>query len=482
MRGARPGQLLLFSVMYMKQRSGLLFPLLLFLAASCKKSSSPTTTTPPPETPPSFSFNSLKVDGAYKGVNYTGVSLNPVIQLSFLAPIDHTSISTAVTLKSSTGTGITFNTSYANNDSTMIIQPASPLQAITKYTLNVTTSLQSKAKGSLQSPITVTLLTAIDSTDKFPRISDDALLDKVQSRTFKYFWDFGHPSSGLTRERTSSGDIVTSGGSGFGIMAMLAATHRNFITRAQALSRIDTIVSFLINKATRYHGAFSHWINGATGATVPFGTQDNGGDIVETSYMIQGLLCARQYFNSTTDAKEINLRDKINDIWNAVEWDWYRKNNLNILYWNWSPDYDWAINVPVKGWNEALITYVLAASSTSYSIPRSTYDSGWAGNGSIRNGNVYYGTVLPLGPGFGGPLFFAHYSFLGIDPHSLSDAYADYWTQDTAHTRINYKHCIANPQGFYGYSSQCWGLTASPGDLTHPRRSPGRSRGASGSR
>lgn len=450
----------------MKQRSGLLFLFLLLFAAACKKSSSPTTTTPPPETPPSFSFNSLKVDGAYKGVNYTGVSLNPVIQLSFLAPIDHTSISAAVALKTGPGTGISFNTSYANNDSTVIIQPASPLQAITKYTLNVTTSLQSKAKGSLQSPITVTLLTAIDSTDKFPRISDDALLDKVQSQTFKYFWDFGHPTSGLARERTSSGDIVTSGGSGFGIMAMLAATQHNFITHAQALSRIDTIVSFLINKATRYHGAFSHWINGATGATVPFGTQDNGGDIVETSYLVQGLLCARQYFNSTTDAKEINLRDKINDIWNAVEWDWYRKNNLNILYWNWSPDYDWAVNVPVKGWNEALITYVLAASSAGHSIPRSTYDSGWAGNGSMRNGNVYYGTALPLGPGFGGPLFFAHYSFLGIDPHGLSDVYADYWIQDTAHTRINYKHCIANPQGFYGYSAQCWGLTASDDNIS----------------
>jgi len=449
----------------MKQQLRLLCLLLLLSAAACKKSSSSTTTNPP-DTPPSFSFNSLKVNGVFKGVNYNNVNLTPVVQLSFLAPIDHASVGTAVSLKTSGGAGINITASYANNDSTVIIQPSSPLQALTKYVLNVTTALQSKAKGSLQSPVTITLITAIDSTDKFPRISDDALLDKVQSQTFKYFWDFGHPTSGLARERTSSGDIVTSGGSGFGIMAMLAAVNRNFITRTQALNRIDTIVDFLTNKATRYHGAFSHWINGATGATVPFGTQDNGGDIVETSYMIQGLLCARQFFNSTTDAKEINLRDKINNIWNAVDWTWYRKNGLNILYWNWSPDHNWAINVPVKGWNEALITYVLAASSTSYSIPKSTYDSGWAANGSIHNGNVYYGTTLPLGPGFGGPLFFAHYSFLGIDPHGLSDAYANYWTQDTAHTRINYNYCVANPQGFYGYSAQCWGLTASDDNIS----------------
>jgi len=449
----------------MKQR-GLFFTVtIVLLLAACKKSGTPTT--PPVTDPPaSFSFNSLKVNGAYKGLTYYNVNPTPILQLSFLAPIDHASVNTAVTLKTSAGVGITCTVSYANSDSTVIIQPASPLKALTKYVLNVTTALQSQSKGSLQSPITVNLTTAIDSTDKFPRISDDALLDKVQSQTLKYFYDFGHPVSGLARERTSSGDIVTSGGSGFGIMALLAAAQRNFLTRTQALNRIDTIVTFLTDKATRYHGAFSHWINGSTGATVPFGTQDNGGDIVETAYMVQGLLCARQYFNSTTDAKEISLRSRINDIWNAVDWTWYRKDGRNILYWNWSPDYNWAINVPVKGWNEALITYVLAASSSNYSIPKTTYDSGWAANGSIRNGSTYYGTVLPLGPGFGGPLFFAHYSFLGIDPHGLSDAYANYWTQDTAHARINYNYCVANPQGFYGYSAQCWGLTASDNNIS----------------
>ncbi|MDO6433533.1 glucoamylase family protein [Flavitalea sp. BT771] len=450
----------------MKQ-PGLFFTVTIFLLlAACKKSGNATTTPPPTEPPASFSFNSLKVNGAYKGLTYYGVNPSPVLQLSFLAPIDHASVNTAVTLKTSAGVGVTYTTSYANSDSTIIIQPASPLQAITKYVLGVTTALQSKSKGSLQSPITVSLTTAIDSADKFPRISDDALLDKVQAQTLKYFYDFGHPVSGLARERTSSGDLVTSGGSGFGIMAMLAAAQRNFITRTQALNRIDTIVTFLTDKTTRYHGAFSHWINGATGATIPFGTQDNGGDIVETAYMLQGLLCARQYFNSTTDAKEISLRGRINDIWNAVDWTWYRKDGRNILYWNWSPDYNWAINTPVKGWNEALITYVLAASSANYAIPKTTYDSGWAANGAIRNGSTYYGTVLPLGPGFGGPLFFAHYSFLGIDPHGLSDAYANYWTQDTAHARINYNYCVANPQGFYGYSAQCWGLTASDDNIS----------------
>lgn len=208
---------------------------------------------------------------------------------------------------------------------------------------------------------------------------------------------------------------------------------------------------------------FLNWINGSTGATIPFSPQDDGGDIVETSYMMQGLLCARQYFNSTTDSNEINLRNNINNLYNGVQWNWYRQNNQNVLYWNWSPDQGFVINVQVGGWCEALITYVLAASSNvdSNTIPKIVYDNGWAHNGGMKNGNSYFGVPLPLGPPEGGPLFFAHYSFLGINPQNLSDAYANYWAQDTAHSTINYLYCVSNPNHYNGYSNLCWGLTAS---------------------
>jgi len=443
---------------------------LLLLSPACKKGNSPTPVTP--VTPASFSFNTLKVNGAYNGFTYYNVNTIPVVQFSFSAPIDHTTTAANFSFSSSSGTVIPFTASYANSDSTVIIQPSSALQPLNKYVLAVSTSLLSKAGGSLQSAVSVNLTTAIDSSDKFTRIPDSALLDLVESQTFKYFWDLGHPTSGMALERNTSGDVVTTGGTGFGIMAMLAGIQRNFISRTQGLSRINTIVSFLTDKVTRYHGAFPHWINGATGATVPFSTQDDGGDIVETAYMMQGLLTARQYFSSSSDSTEINLRSRINNLWSAVEWNWYRRNNQNILYWNWSPDYNWTINVPVKGWNEALITYVLAASAPVDSIPKSTYDSGWAGNGSIRNGNTYFNTVLPLGPTQGGPLFFAHYSFLGINPNGLSDAYANYWTQNTAHSSINYSYCIQNPLGYNGYSSLCWGLTASDEQNGYSAHSP----------
>src|SRR6202000_1388438 len=168
----------------------------------------------------------------------------------------------------------------------------------------------------------VNLTTAIDSTDKFKQITDDQLLDLVQKQTLKYFWDFGHPTSGLARERNTSGDVVTTGGSGFGVMAIVVGINRQFVTRADGLARIQKIVAFLKNTAQTFHGAFPHWMNGVSGVVVPFSTQDDGADIVETSYMMEGFLTARQYFNGASTA-ETQLRADINTIYNRVEWTWF---------------------------------------------------------------------------------------------------------------------------------------------------------------
>jgi hypothetical protein len=431
----------------------------LLLYSACKKNNN---TDDPNSTqlggPTSFSFTGLKVNGVFDGFTYYNTNTTPVIKISFSAPVERSSIATSISFKDRSGAQVAFTSSFENADSTLVVQP-SPLIFLTQYELSVATSLQSQKKGTLQSSIILKLITAIDPADKFPRISDDELLTLVQRQTFKYFWDFAHPVSGLARERNTSGDIVTSGGSGFGIMAIVTAIHRNFISRAEGLARMQKIVSFL-KTAERFHGAYPHWLNGSTGKAYPFSTKDNGADLVETSYLMQGLLAARQYFNGS-DAAESTLRAEINKLWNGVEWNWFRKNNENVLYWHWSPTYNWEMNHPVKGWNECLVTYVLAASSPAYSIPKEVYDNGWANNGTIKNGNSYYGVHLPLGSANGGPLFFAHYSFLGINPKGLSDAYANYENQNKAHALINYNYCKANPKNYFGYSESCWGLTAS---------------------
>jgi hypothetical protein len=414
---------------------------------------------PPPVAPPSFSFNSVKVNGVSNGYNYVNINSTPVIKLSFSAAINHATVSSGITIKSSAGLAVSYNTSYQNNDSTVVISP-SALAYLTKYTLTISTDLKSSKSGSIQSLVNINLTTSIDSTNKFPTITDDQLLTLVQQQTFKYFWDFGHPTSGLARERNTSGDVVTTGGSGFGVMAIVVGINRQFVTRADGLARIQKIVAFLKNTAQTFHGAFPHWMNGVTGVVVPFSTQDDGADLVETAYMMEGLLTARQYFNGTS-ADETQLRADINTIYDRVEWDWFRQNGLNQLTWHWSPNYGFALNVRIEGWDEALITYVMAAASPTHSIPQIVYTQGWANNGSIKNGSSYFGVTLPLGPAEGGPLFFEHYSFLGINPNGLSDTYANYQTQTLAHSMINYDYCVANPAGNMGYSADCWGLTAS---------------------
>lgn len=426
-----------------------------------------------PDNPPAnenFSLQSASINGFSITSTIRGIALNPSVRLQFSVPVQRNS-SSAILLNAENGTAVPFNIAYQNGDSVVLLQSTAPLAPLTRYNVTVSSSLKSAKGSALNNTTTASFITGIDSSDKFTRISDTALVNLVQQQTFKYFWDFAHPVSGLARERNTSGDLVTSGGSGFGVMAILVGIHRGFITRAQGLSRMQTIVAFLKNTAQRFHGAYPHWLNGVNGAVIPFSAKDNGADLVETSFLIQGLLCARQYF-SGGDPSENSLRNDINTIWREVEWSWFRKNNENVLYWHWSPNLFWDINLPIRGWNEALITYVLAASSPTYSIPKIVYDNGWANNGAIRNGNTYFGYQLPLGPPTGGPLFFEHYSFLGINPFGLVDAYANYQTQAINHTKINHAFVSANPNGYYGYSSQNWGLTASDIPNSYAASSP----------
>lgn len=437
--------------------------------SSCKKNDTVTTSA---DTVLSFTVNDV-----YNGTfNYTGLNSKPSVKISFTEPVNPGTVSSGVKLTDANGVILPLINVLQNDGKLLIISPQNTLNSFSDFVLSITPHLQTASGGRVINPVNINLSTGLDDSDKFPRISDEELLTLVQRRTFDYFYDFGHPVSGLARERNTSGNTVTSGGSGFGIMALVVGVHRNFITRAEGLARMQKIVNFLKNKAQRFHGAYPHWLDGNSGAVIPFSVKDNGGDLVETSFLIQGLLTARQYFNGT-DPAEVTLWSDITGIFNSVEWDWYRKDNGNTLYWHSSPNYGWEMNHQLRGWNEALITYVLAAASPTQGIPKSVYDGGWANNGAMKNGNSYYGIQLPLGPAYGGPLFFEHYSFLGINPTGLSDQYANYEVQTKAHTLINYNYCIANPKNYYGYSENCWGLTASDIPGGYAASSPTNDRG-----
>ena len=321
--------------------------------------------------------------------------------------------------------------------------------------------------------------------------TDDELLTMLQEACFRYYWEGADPSSGMARENIPGDDrIVATGASGFGISALIVGVHRGFITRQEGVERLTKIVSFL-EKADRYHGAWSHFMNGSTGKTMPvFGMFDDGGDLVETSFLMQGLLAARQYFQGSSEA-ESSLYRRISRLWETVEWDWYRGDSKSdFLYWHWSARWGRRIQHTLIGFNEVMITYVLAMSSPTHAVPVEMYYSGWANQSPIgisyrsgwsgtkdgshyANGQTYYGIKLDVGVGTGGPLFFTHYSYIGFDPHSLHDRYtSSYFNNNRNIALINRAYSIANPKHFEGYGPNAWGLTASDGPAGYVPHAP----------
>lgn len=307
-------------------------------------------------------------------------------------------------------------------------------------------------------------------------LPDEELIDRVQRQTFRFFWDGAHPVSGLVPDRcTTRADAhpdapMAIGGTGFGVMAILVACERGWITRAAAAERVGRMLDVLL-RAPCYHGAFPHFMHGGTGATIAFSRKDDAGDLVETALLVQGLLCARGYFDRD-GGFETGLRNRITQLSDEVEWNWFTQGGGELLYWHWSPNNGWAMDHGIRGWNECLIAYVLAAGSRRYAIDPIAYHRGFASGRDFHSGKTYYGIELPLGPPYGGPLFFAHYSFCGLDPRGLKDRYADYGELCSRHVHINRAHCVANPHGHAGYGAACWGLTASDDPDGYAAHSP----------
>ena len=403
------------------------------------------------------------VDGKVVRKNeFSGSSVQPAIRITFSDPVNKKTVAGNVTFVNKTFTKndipVDVTIMYENKDSTLVIQPVSKLDYLQTYELRIASSLQSFNDGNLAADFLLPVQTGINPSDKRPRISDEALLDTIQKATFHYFWSYASETSGLVPDRnTANRDYCAIGATGFGVMTLPGAIERGFITRQQGLARMQKIVNFLQHKAVQFKGVFPHYVNGITGAVVADGQLD-GYDVVETSLLMMGLLTVRQYFDATT-ASEIQLRQDITTLYEKVEWNYFTNGNQNKLFWSKDTN-SWGI--PLIGWNETLIAYIMAASSPTHTIGKQVYDQGFAANGNMKDGRTYFGFTLPLGSAgdSGGSLYISQFAFLGIDPRGLTDVYANYETQTRNHALINHAYCKANPLNYYAYSDSCWGLTA----------------------
>lgn len=302
-------------------------------------------------------------------------------------------------------------------------------------------------------------------------LTDEQLLDTVQYYTFQYFWKGAEPNSGMAPERihidgnypANDAHIITTGGTGMGLIGILGAIERGWITKQDAVARFEKMLTFL-EKADRWNGIWPHWLDGRTGRVQPFSPKDDGADLVESAFLMQGLLVVREYFKSGNEAEK-SIAARIEKLWKEMDWTFHTQEK-DVLYWHWSPRYNWEMNFPLEGYNECLIAYVLAAASPTHSISSQTYHKGWARSGGIQATNAgAFGFPLQLkhngAEEYGGPLFWAHYSYLSLNPKGLKDQYADYWQENVNQTLINRAWCIENPKKFKGYGENLWGLTAS---------------------
>ena len=313
--------------------------------------------------------------------------------------------------------------------------------------------------------------------------NDSVFLDFIQKVHFNYMWEGADSTSGLAKERIhldnhypeNDQNTITIGGSGFGVAGLIVAMDRGFITREAGVERLHKIADYL-TKADRFHGVWPHWLDGPTGKVKPFGKKDNGGDLVESAFLMQTLLCVRQYMDANVETEKA-LIDKINKLWHEMEFDWYRNGGKNVLYWHWSPEYEWEMNFPLQGYNECLMAYILGASSPTHGIPAECFHEGWARSGGIKTDVKPYGLPLDAkhngAEAMGGPLFWAHYSYIGLDPRGLKDQYVDYWDVTRNHAMVDYKYCVENPKNFVGYGENCWGLTASYSTKGYAAHCPG---------
>ncbi|WP_299556326.1 glucoamylase family protein [Seonamhaeicola sp.] len=411
--------------------------------------------------------------------NIQEIGFQPNIKLSFSHDMDISDIENYMTLSEKNGSSIEIEVLYNESNKVYQVKPSQDLNYLTGYVVNISSQLKSINGNDFEGNETL-FYTKVDEAFKFPEISDEALLTLVQSQTFKYFWDFAHPNSGMIRERSNNfhDNVITTGATGFGLMAIIVGIERGFITKAEGIERIKKIIDYLKDEVPRFHGMWPHWITGDTAEVIPFAgnEKDNGGDISESTYLIVGLLTIREYLKRDNETEHAAAISQINTFWNEMEWDWYTKNGAeDVLYWHWSPDYGWDINLQLTGYNETLITYIMAASSPTHSIAKEVYEKGFAQSGNMISNEAYYGYTLPLkniAGNHGGPLFFSHYSYLGLDPRNLQDQYANYWDQGMIHTSINRAYCIDNPKGFIGYNKDFWGLTASDNHLGYSAHAP----------
>ncbi|MEK8032277.1 glucoamylase family protein [Ideonella sp. DXS29W] len=307
-------------------------------------------------------------------------------------------------------------------------------------------------------------------------LSDTGLLDDLEARTFRFFWDTAHPQTGLVPDRWPASPTMASVASvGFGLTAYIVGAERQFVTRAEAAERVQRTLDFLLHApqgdAQRgmagYRGFFYHFLHMATGERFDDRVELS---TIDTALLMGGVLAVQSFFNGT-GAVETRIRELAETLYTRVDWRWAQVRGGHIVM-GWVPGAGFGPFIDYHGYDEAMLLYLLALGSPTHPA----LDDSWIAFCSSypRTWGSFMGQ-LHLG---GAPLFWHQYSHVWVDFRGLQDAFMrerqlDYFENSRRATLAQRAYAIANPAGWKDHGDNIWGLTASdgPGTMRTPDHS-----------
>jgi hypothetical protein len=315
----------------------------------------------------------------------------------------------------------------------------------------------------VHSVVTIVILLVVACQPKQQSLNGDSavFLDSLSKHTFNFFWETADSNTAQIPDRWPTPSFSSIAATGFGITSYLIGAERGYITRAQAAERVLKTITFLhqlpkgdsTSGVVGYKGFFYHFIDMKTGhrfRNVELST-------IDTGLLMAGILSAQSYFDGDNE-KEQQIRAIADSLYLAIEWDW-AMNNEQTMTMGWHPEKGF-IESRWRGYNEAMILYVLALGSPTHTIPAESWTA-WTSTYQWAN---YYGQEhVNFGPLFGHQYSQMYIDFRGIYDPYMKDKGIDYFENSKRATYANRAYCMANPGHYTGYSTNIWGLTACDG-------------------
>lgn len=294
----------------------------------------------------------------------------------------------------------------------------------------------------------------------------DPLFDDIERRTFDFFWETTNATTGLVPDRYPTPSFSSIAAIGFGLTAYPVGVERGYVTRAEARERVLTTLRFLHEAPqgpepsgnSGYQGFFYHFLNPTTGTRYA----TNELSTIDTALLMAGVLFTSGYFDDAANVDEAEIRRLADDLYRAVDWHWASPNPPGVTM-AWRPEDGFARD-NWRGYNEAMILYILALGSPTHPAADGAWNA-WTATYGDYWGELEGETHLTFGPLFGHQYSHVWIDFRGIHDDYMAQRGFDYFENSRRAVVAQRAYAIRNPLQWRGYGVNVWGLTACDGPV-----------------